>query len=649
MRFLRYSSIRQKIIVIILAVTMISLVIGFSFEGYSNNQRLRKDLINNISLDAKLIADYAVPTILFDDENGARSILDKLNNIPSVLHGDILNEKGKIFAEYYKDSRNDSAAYHNFETLPGGNKNFISISEFIVSEKEKIGKVNLIASTDIIKEKTRDHLKLIVFIFIVTSLIAIFLAFILERIISQPILNLSKITKEIQNSGDFTVRVSKVSHDETGLLYDSFNDLLKSIEARKAERDLAEATLLKERENLEARVKERTTELISAKERAEESDKLKSSFLANMSHEIRTPLNAILGFSNLLTDSASSHTERLEYIKMMDASGSDLVKLIDDILDISRIEANQVKVSLADCQINELTNEVFETFRQALQSETSESAATPVLKVPDPETDFVMYTDRLRLKQILSNILSNAIKFTPEGSIEFGYFADEVNKRITFFIKDTGIGIPFIKIESIFDRFTKVADVKTKHYRGTGLGLSIALKLTQMLKGEIKVESEEKKGSIFYVSFPYSSIIRTTLLKKPESADQINLSLIGKVILIAEDVDWNFHYLEILLGTVSGARVLWAKNGNEAVSICREHPEIDLILMDVQMPELDGNEATKLILEFRPDMPIIAQSAYAMIEEKEKSLTAGCIAFLTKPFTKKQLFNVIRQVLLIAD
>lgn len=644
MRILRYTSIRQKLIAIILAVTILSLLVGFTFEIYNYITTLRKDLINNISLDAKLISDFAVPTILFDDESEAGSILEKLKNIQSVLHGDILNDKGKVFAEYYKEGFSDTADFHSTDNLLS-NKKIIYISEPIVSGNETIGRVSLVASTDIIRDKSADHIRLIILIFTLTSLFAVFLAFFLERIISKPILDLSETTRKVKSSGDFSVRVNKTSNDETGALYDNFNDLLKSLEERKAERNNAEAELIKERESLEIRVKERTIELSISKEKAEESDKLKSAFLANMSHEIRTPLNAILGFSNLFVDPSTTDEERHEYIKLMDASGSDLIKLIDDILDISRIEANQVKVTFSDCLVNEITREVFDTFRQTLRNEASESSAISVLRIPDQNTDFVMHTDRLRLKQILSNILNNAIKFTPEGSIEFGYFADEENMKVTFYIKDSGIGIPFVKLETIFERFTKVADVKTKHYRGTGLGLSIALKLTQMLKGDIKVESEEKKGSIFYVSFPFTRLNRSVPEIKQSVSGETRFSLIGKVILIAEDVDWNFHYLEILLGSVAGAKVLWAKNGMEAVTICREHVEIDLILMDVQMPEMNGYDATKIIKEFRPALPVIAQSAYAMHDEEDLAISVGCSAFIAKPFTKKQLFDTISEVL----
>ncbi len=645
MKIFHNSSIRQKIIAIILTVTIVSLLGGFSFEIFNNIKSLRRDLINNISLNAKLISDYSVPTLLFDDQEEANNILQKLNNIPSVLHADILNARGKVFAEYFKQGYTDTSTFHQADTTINYSKKLIYITEPVISDKEKIGKVHLIASTDIITEKTAVHIKTILLIFTLTSFFAIILAFLLERIISRPILNLSKITRKIQDSGDFSVRVKKKSHDETGILYDSFNDLLISLEDRKKERDIAEAALLKERESLEIRVKERTLELNAAKEKAEESDKLKSSFLANMSHEIRTPLNAILGFSNLFVDPSATDEDRIEYIKMMDVSGSDLIKLIDDILDISRIEANQVKITLVECPVNELTREIFEIFRQALRNDTEESDAKPVLRIPDADLDYILNTDRLRLKQILLNILNNAIKFTPHGSIEFGYFMDEMNKNLTFYIKDTGIGIPFVKIEKIFERFTKVADIKTKHYRGTGLGLSIALKLTKMLNGDIKVESEENKGSIFYISFPYAGANLSVPVTVQQTNEEIKLSLKGKVILIAEDVEWNYHYLEILLSTIAGADVLWAKNGTEAVSLCKDHPEIDLVLMDIQMPEMDGYEATKLIKNLRPDMLVIAQSAYASYDEKEKSLLAGCVDFLAKPISKKQLFDNIRHVL----
>jgi signal transduction histidine kinase/CheY-like chemotaxis protein len=638
-------SIRKKIISIILVVSIISLIGGLSIEIYSNNRNSRQELKRDIALNAKLISDYSVQTLLFDNKGEASNILQKLNNIPSVLHGVIYSESGKTFAVYYKPGLTDTSNLHEPVQGVTSKKKLIYISEAITSEGKNIGKVYLVASTAIIREQTIKHIRTVSLIFLITVIIAVLLSLIFERIISGPIIDLATITRKIQTSGDFSLRVKKKSSDETGILCDSFNDLLISLEVRKQERDTAEKERITERENLEKRVLERTKELNEAKLKAEESDKLKSSFLANMSHEIRTPLNAILGFSNLLTDPSTTEADRLDYSKMMDVSASDLIQLIDDILDVSRIEANQLKITLEDCQVNSLLREIFEVFKQSIRVENPDYQVKPVLNIHDENRDYIINTDRLRLRQILLNLLNNAIKFTSEGFIEIGYFTEEANQNLIFYVKDTGIGIPFIKLEKIFERFTKVADVKTKHYRGTGLGLSIALKLARLLNGDIRVESEENKGSIFYVSIPYRTSSLAVTYPSAPLAVGYPVSLQGKTVLIVEDVEWNYKFLEVMLSTIAKAKILWAKDGVEAVNLCKEHPEIYLVLMDIQMPEMNGYKATKLIKEIRPELPVIAQTAYVMATEKEKCFEAGCQGFLSKPIRKEELFKVIKEVL----
>ena len=645
MSLFKKLSIRQKIISIILAVTIISILAGLAIEVYSNILNSRKQLMRNISLDAKLISDYSVTTLLFDDKNEANNIVQKLSNIPSVLQGIIKTNDNKVFAEYFKKGLTDTSYFYESEPGITFKDHKIYATEAITSQKENLGKVFLIASTDIIREQTIKHIGTALLVFLITVIIAVLLAIVLERIISQPILDLADIIRRIKTSGDFSMRVKKKSSDETGVLYDSFNDMLISIEARKQERDTAEKELLEERANLEKRVLERTVELNASKLKAEESDKLKSSFLANMSHEIRTPLNAIIGFSNLLTEPSTTDADRLEYSKMMDLSANDLIKLIDDILDISRIEANQVKITLEDCQINSLLKETFEVFIQSMRVDNPDSQVKPMLIIPDENKDYILNTDRLRLRQILLNLLNNAVKFTPEGFIEFGYFTEEMNQNLIFYIKDTGIGIPFIKLDKIFERFTKVADISTKHYRGTGLGLSIALKLARMLNGDIRVESEENKGTIFYVSMSYQSSFRSLTSPVAPVTTGYPVPLQGKTVLIAEDVEWNYKFLEILLSSYTKATVLWAKDGVEAVKLCREHPEIELVLMDIQMPEMNGYEATRQIKKFRPDLPVIAQTAYVMSSEKDMCFTAGCQGFISKPIRKEELFKIIKEVL----
>ena len=250
-----------------------------------------------------------------------------------------------------------------------------------------------------------------------------------------------------------------------------------------------------------------------------------------------------------------------------------------------------------------------------------------------------MYTDPLRLKQILLNILNNAIKFTSEGSIEFCYFQNETKTHLVFYIKDTGIGIPKNQQEKIFERFTKVADIKTKHYRGTGLGLSIALKLTQLLNGDITVESELNVGSVFYLTFPMTRVLSPIVIPEKKTKDESLAFLSGKVILIAEDVEYNYRYLEIILSKNQDVKILWAKNGLEAVDLCRKNHDINIVLMDIQMPEMNGLDATSLIKSENKSLPVIAQTAYATSPDILATRKAGCDDIVVKPINKNELLR----------
>jgi signal transduction histidine kinase len=643
MRSLSSFSIRQKIISIILAVTIISIVTGFTIEIFSNRKADKKELTENITMDAKLIADYLLPTYLFDDPAGAKEILLKLENIPDVIYGAAYSPSGNLFAEFKSNSFKNPVNSLT-ETLKTADfKDEIIIRVPVKWKDEILGTVFLVGSTKSIQDKTANHIKSVVIILGITILLAIILAFGLERIISGPILRLAVVTRKIHETLDYSVRVRKEARDETGILYDGFNDMLQSIEAGKKERDAALEKLQEERENLEKRVLERTSELNAAKEKAEESDKLKSSFLANMSHEIRTPLNAILGFSALIQDPSTTATELQSYYKMMESSGNDLLHLIDDILDISKIEANQIKINFQETRVMKLAEEVFSSFKQTLSSEIPDNAVTPYFIAPADKSEYILFTDPFRIKQILLNILNNAIKFTTHGSIEFCYFPNEAKTHLVFYIKDTGIGIPKDQQEKIFERFTKVADIKTKHYRGTGLGLSIALKLTQLLKGEIRVESELNVGTAFYISFPLSNIISAENIIIEKQRDPSLDFLSGKVILIAEDVEYSYRYLQIILTRNQDVKILWAKDGSEAVGLFRQHPDINIILMDIQLPEMNGLDATRIIKSEKKSLPVIAQTAYAAPSDIEAITEAGCDHILIKPINKYELLKVIQE------
>jgi PAS domain S-box-containing protein len=376
-------------------------------------------------------------------------------------------------------------------------------------------------------------------------------------------------------------------------------------------------------------------ELKAAKERAEESDKLKSAFLANMSHEIRTPMNAILGFATLIRNRVLSEEKRRDYIDLINANCRQLLHIITDIIDISKIEADQISVFNKNFPLNKLMNELFLNYKN--QTELVKKPVQIIVKNGLRNEDSAVFSDKVRIEQILSNLLSNAIKFTEKGAIEFGYRIE--NKRdILFFVKDTGIGIPEAEIRYIFDRFRQVSSSFNKIYGGTGLGLSISKGLVEKLGGKIWAESEIKKGSAFYFTIPYKPGI---LLEKPTETDYSKTyNWEGKTLLIAEDEEANFNLLATILDPTK-VRVIRVKTGKDAIEKCKEDTSVDLVLMDMKMPDLNGFESTREIKLIRSDLPIIAQTAYAMSTDEENCLKAGCDDYISKPLRIDNLLSKI--------
>lgn len=381
----------------------------------------------------------------------------------------------------------------------------------------------------------------------------------------------------------------------------------------------------------------RAAELVIAKERAEESDRLKSAFLANMSHEIRTPMNGILGFSSLLKEVDLTGEEQQEYIEIIEKSGVRMLNIINDIIDISKIESRQMEVLLKESNINEQIDFIFNFFRPQMEGKNLMFSFKKSL----PSEKAIVITDREKIYAILTNLVKNAIKFTETGTIELGYTLKTENKpaELEFYVKDTGIGIPKNRQKAIFERFIQ-ADVSDRMARqGAGLGLSISKAYVEMLGGKIWVESEEGKGSIFYFTLP----IRLEKQEKtlPENVDrEVNQKVSGLKILITENDETSGKYLSTLVKELS-KELLGARNGIEAVDICRNNPDIDLILMDIQMPELNGHEATRQIRKFNKDVVIIAQTAFGLSGDKEKAIGSGCNDYLPKPFKKAQLLKIV--------
>jgi len=396
--------------------------------------------------------------------------------------------------------------------------------------------------------------------------------------------------------------------------------------------------------HLEEKVEERTKKYFKAKEKAEESDRLKSAFLANMSHEIRTPMNAIVGFTDLLTDPDLTPLQKDELILHINKNSNTLVYLIDDIIDIAKIEAEQLKINKTECNINQIYSEVYNSFLET--NEIKENSSTKlILKKGILSDNFTINTDPVRFQQILINLIGNALKYTEKGHVECGYEVktDKHNSYLEFYIKDTGIGIPEEKHKFIFERFSKLEDSKTKLYRGTGLGLTITKSLVQLLGGKIWLESKENKGSTFFFTIPVEEFKGQTK-KEKKDVDECIKDWKDNTILIAEDEDSNYRVLQMALRRTN-INILRAENGQQAVDICKANKKINLVLMDLKMPDINGIEATIEIKKVRPDLPIIAQTAYAMTEDKKTSIAAGCNDYLAKPIKSKVLISTLNKYL----
>jgi CheY-like chemotaxis protein len=370
---------------------------------------------------------------------------------------------------------------------------------------------------------------------------------------------------------------------------------------------------------------EDVTEIIKSKKKIEQADKMKSTFLSNMSHEIRSPLNAIIGFSDLLDTN-----NKKEYISIIKQSSISLLKLIDDILDMSKIEVGQLSINKTIFNIKNSFNELYNTNYPLLKNNV-------LLNIKKINDDIFINTDELRFKQILNNLINNSIKFTESGNIEVGY--NIIKKNIIFYVKDTGIGISNEDKDKIFNRFYR----KTTKY-GNGLGLCISKELSKLMNGDIWVESEINKGSTFYFKLPYNN--EQNNIKKI-NINNINIpNLKNKTILIVEDIQFNIKLLTSYLESTN-VNIIIAETGNDALLKYNDNKNnIDLILMDIQIPDIEGTEITKIIRIFDNNIPIIAQTAYAIKEEIDNIMSYGFSDLIKKPIRKEELLNIITKYLL---
>ena len=382
-----------------------------------------------------------------------------------------------------------------------------------------------------------------------------------------------------------------------------------------------------------------TEALKLAKEKAEASDRLKTEFLNNISHEVRTPLNGILGFAEIISMPDLSEEEKKDSVAMLFESSNRLLNTITNYMDISLIASDSLTVTKKDCVPSGILRRIYNNFETACRNKHLDI----ILEIPGHHENFVMNSDPEICQKIISHFIDNAIKFTEKGSIRFGF--NLISGDIEFFVKDTGIGINMDSYNSIFDRFFKDSQHPYKVTEGSGLGLSISRGMSDAIGGKIRLDSTPGAGSSFYLTIPAKTDKETHSPDVPVK-DKKDVGK-GSLILVAEDDETNFYYLNALLTRETGAKILHAANGREAIDLFKANRDINLILMDIKMPEIDGFEATRQIKLIDKNVYIIAITAYAMSGDEERIMSAGCDGYLSKPINRKSLLEKVAEFIKI--
>lgn len=377
-------------------------------------------------------------------------------------------------------------------------------------------------------------------------------------------------------------------------------------------------------------------ELSLEKEKAEEHNELKTAFISNISHEIRTPMNGIIGFSNLLKKSSLPESKRAQYTEYIEKNSKQLMAIVNNLLDISKIETGQIELVKSEFSVSELLNDLQLNFKQIAASKDLDLMFEKDITA---END-IIYADKTKLQQILNNLVTNAIKFTESGYIKIGCYFEE--QFIKFYVRDTGIGIAADHLDKIFNRFSQIEKGISRKYGGTGLGLAICKSYVELMDGQIWVNSFPAKGSQFNFAIPYVSVEKKIEKEKINQSSQTDWK--DYTILVAEDEESNFQYIKELL-LDSHVNLIHVENGLDAVEIAKSNKAVNLVLMDIKMPIMNGLEATRKIKETRPDLPIIAQTAFAAGKDREESLSAGCDNYIAKPMSTIKLIELISKYL----
>ena len=635
--------IRRKLTLITMISSTVALLLACAAFVVHDVATSRDHMVKDLTAHADIVGNNSTAALIFGDEEDARQNLASLRAERHLTDAAIYDLDGRLFASFCRDGapvlpEPGAAAGHVFRDK------HLELIRPILLHGKPVGTIYVRTDLGAMYERVGRYAVITALVLLGSSTVAYLLVSWLQRVITNPIVHLAETARTISADKNYSVRAVRDGNDELGVLIDCFNEMLLQIQQRDGELTL-------HREHLEEQVGNRTEELRSVnaqlvveKDRAEEASRAKSAFLANMSHEIRTPMTAILGYSEMMLEPEQTLSDRHDHLQTIRRNARHLMDLINDILDISKIEAGKMTVENINCDLPQLVGEVVSLMRP--RASEKGLVCDVVVATPIPRT---VRTDPLRLRQILVNLVGNAIKFTGSGTVgvRLSCVRRGVDNILSFSIEDSGIGIDAEQMGRLFQPFTQADSSMTRRFGGTGLGLAISHRLAALLGGDITVGSTPGAGSTFTLTINGGNAagvemvedLRAVVASSTPAADADRSTHLWGRILLAEDGPDN----QVLISTYlrrAGADVFVAADGQVAIDLAREH-RFDLVVMDMQMPNVDGYTATAELRRLNFTMPIIALTAHAMAGDREKCIRAGCTDYLTKPIDKIRLLGTI--------
>ncbi len=647
MKTFRDLSISWKLILLAVITSLLALLgTGIAFSVI-DHRITKAAMVEGYSTTADVFGQNCLASLEFSDSEDAKTVLSSLQFDTQVSLACLYDAKGTVFASFLRDTEG-APPLDRISKLNGkfGDDGFLHLVRPVQRGNKLAGLIYLRVDLQKLWARLRDQLRLAAIVLFFSVLLSVGLAAWLQRAISQPILQLVSTAHRVVQSGDYSLRATKVSNDELGELVSEFNAMLTAIEGRDSE-------LTQHRENLTELVQQRTAELERKTKEALAASVAKSDFLANMSHEIRTPLNAIMGYADLLrSDWNHSAEERDEMLGTVVSSGRHLMTVINDILDLSKIEAGYIELELQPNSPHSVLSEVVSLMRVPFREKSLSLDYNWEGQVPE-----TIETDGARLRQILINLLGNARKFTPTGGVRLiaRVERESLPVKLVIDVIDTGVGIPSDKQNQIFEPFMQADTSVTRRFGGTGLGLSISRRLARLMGGDLIVESSPGAGSDFRLSVATGDLQQTHFSSLNAVGDVIPARkqrgrpaadvpvLTGLRVLLVDDGDSNRKLISLILKR-AGAELVEASDGQQACDLALGDRTFDVILLDMQMPIMDGYTAAGKMREAGLSTPIIALTAHAMKGDREQCLDAGCSDYLTKPVSAEELLTRMERI-----